>query len=48
MHVAGSERASFQIPELVEHEERMVAGAAEMSGKRAPVRVRRPAFGPEA
>uniref|UniRef100_E6QHB4 Uncharacterized protein n=1 Tax=mine drainage metagenome TaxID=410659 RepID=E6QHB4_9ZZZZ len=30
MHVAGSERASLQIPELVEHEERMKAGATEM------------------
>jgi hypothetical protein len=30
MHVAGSERASFQVPELVEHEERMVASATEV------------------
>jgi hypothetical protein len=31
MHVAGSERASFQVPELVEHEERMVASTAEVA-----------------
>ncbi len=30
MHVARPQRASLQIPELVEHEERMVAGATEM------------------
>ena len=30
VHVAGAERASFQVARLIEDEERMVAGAAEM------------------
>src|SRR5690242_17651192 len=31
MHVARSQRASFNIPELVENEKRMVTGAGEMA-----------------
>ena len=31
VHVAGAKRAALQIAELVEHEQRMIAGAAEMA-----------------
>ena len=37
MHVAWPKRASFQVSELVEHEERMVTGTLEVSVPRAPL-----------
>jgi hypothetical protein len=32
-HVAGTQDASFEIAELVEHEQRIIAGAAAMGGR---------------
>jgi hypothetical protein len=41
MHIAGTQRAAFQIAELVENEQRMIAGALVMAVPDADLPARR-------